>query len=82
LTYTKPCLFRPLLTKASACALIFASVGERRTKLQLLQPIAGRTDWPLSEARAAEAGTAIAVPAIARAAMAALTNTRRRSRSW
>ncbi len=44
---------------ASACALIFASLGQRRTKLQLLQPIAGRMDSPLFEATA---GGAVATP--------------------
>src|SRR3954465_3225244 len=50
LMYTKPCAARPLFFIASACALIAASVGVRRTKLQLLQPIAGLVDSPLSDA--------------------------------
>jgi hypothetical protein len=43
-----------------------ASVGERRTKLQLLHPIAGRIDSPLSDAAAgwAESTAATARPAI------------------
>src|SRR5881394_2246385 len=40
---------------ALACALILAAVGVRRTKLQLLQPIAGLIDNPLLEAWASGA---------------------------
>jgi hypothetical protein len=53
--YVKPCAARPLFFIASACALIVASVGLRRTKLQLLQPIAGVRDSPLFEAWASGA---------------------------
>ena len=50
LAYTNPCAVRPLFFIASACAMIFASVGVRRTKLQLLHPIAGVMDSPLLDA--------------------------------
>src|SRR5690349_3411871 len=60
---------------AFACARILSAVGVRRTKLQLLQPIAGVFDSPLFDAWAGwvRALTPIAAPATASAAKAART---------
>src|SRR5690242_20576874 len=69
LMYTKPCALSPLPASASACALITASVGLRRTKLQLLQPMAGLSDRPLVAATAGgAAGTTSPSPPSAAAA--------------
>ena len=61
-----PCAARPLFFIASACAITLAAVGLRRTKLQVLQPIAGRIDSPLFNAWAS--GAAASTPATTPAA--------------
>src|SRR5690349_2617136 len=61
----KPWAARPLFFIASACALSLAAVGLRRTKLQLLQPIAGRIDRPLSLADELPAARTLAAAPVA-----------------
>jgi hypothetical protein len=64
----------------SACALSFAAVGVRRTKLQLLQPMAGLIDNPLSLACAgAAASTAATAPVAARVGTVSATVSRGRA---
>src|SRR3954470_6926903 len=56
---------------ASACAVMVAAVGFRRTKLQLLHPIAGVRDCPLSAAIAAGEASRHVTPTTAVAAATA-----------